>query len=219
MVAIVSNGTASTVLLVDTGDEVQGEEVGLLEKVGAVLYGKYILANGAESKYYFDSKKLTMHPEGAQFVASQLVRKMDEIGLDVVGGTAYSAIPIVSHICLYSQTSGGKPIRAFYHRKETKGHGTDEMTEGQVPDPGTKVAIVEDVVTSGGSLLKAIGQAKELGLEVTDAIVLVDRDEGGREEVEKAGYKFWALFTVREESNGKVSFRFNGYEPGKMERI
>ena len=207
-----SNGTASTSLVVDTSNGGKGEEVRLLEEVEAVLYGEFILANGAKSNYYFDSKKLTMHPKGAHFVASQLVQKMEELGLDVVGGTAYSAIPIVSHICLYSQMSGGIPIHAFYHRKETKGHGTDELTEGQVPTPGTKVAIVEDVVTSGGSLLKAIGLAEELGLEVTDAIVLVDRDEGGREEVEKAGYKFWALFTVCEGSKGEVRFRFNGYE-------
>lgn len=195
------------------------EPVALLEKCGALLFGEFELASGKTTNYYFDSKRLTLDPEGAKFVAEQLARKLDEIGIDIVGGTAYSAIPIASHICLYSGLRQGRAIPAFYIRKESKGHGTDEIAEGVLPQEGCchRVAIVEDVVTTGGSLLDAIDKfnaivkAKNLGCTLTHAIVLVDRDEGGREAVEKQGYKFWSLFTVVRGAKGKVRFRFNGF--------
>lgn len=189
----------------------QDKAVTLLQKCGSLLYGEFTLASGKTSDYYFDSKQLTLEPEGAYFVARQLVKKLEEEKVSYVGGTAYSAIPIVSHICLYSQIKGTHPIRAFYHRKETKGHGTNQLAEGKIPSDSKRVAIVEDVVTSGASLLEAIHKAEAQGCKVTNAIVLVDRNEGGREAVEERGYKFWALFTVERNASGGLSFTFNGY--------
>ena len=182
----------------------------LLERLKAVLYGTFDLASGDKSDYYVDSKKLTLDPEGAHFVARQLFRKIEEENIDTVGGTAYSAIPIVSHICLYSEMKGGKRISAFYNRKEPKGHGTNQLAEGKLPSEGARVAIVEDVVTSGASLLDAIERAVQQGCTVTNAIALVDRNEGGREKVESRGYKFWSLFTVHRTAEGKPRFWFNG---------
>lgn len=196
---------------IDSQSKVQGDAVDLLKRVKAITLGKFTLSNGGESDYYFDSKQLTLDPEGAEFVASQLLRKIEEENIEVVGGTAYSAIPIVSHLCLYSKIYGKKPVSAFYHRKELKGHGPDnQVVDGKLPAKGTRVAIVEDVVTSGGSLIQAIERAENDGCRVTNAIVLVDRDEGGREKVEQRGYKFWALFTVCRNMNGELWFRFNG---------
>ena len=125
-----------------------------------------------------------------------------------MGGVAYGGIPIVSQIALLSELRDGDPIRAFYHRKEAllciwdKGHGTSAAAEGQFPEPDAPVAIVEDVVTTGGSLLEAIRLAEASGYNVTHAITLVDRDEGGREAVEAAGYKFWSLFRVERTDDG-----------------
>ncbi len=182
----------------------------LLERVRSVLFGSFRLASGEVSDYYFDSKELTLDPEGAEFVAAQFLKKIDEEGIEVVGGTAYGAIPIVSHICLYSKVRGGTSVPAFYVRRESKGHGTDKMAEGKIPSSGARVAIVDDVVTTGRSLLDAIEAAEQQGCSVSNAFVLVDRDEGGREEVERRGYKFWALFTVGRTDQGEVIFRFNG---------
>ena len=132
-----------------------------LEK-GALKYGDFTLTSGRKTDYYFDSKKLTLDPDGAEFVAKQLVRKLHDEKIKIVGGTAYSAIPIASHICLFSKICDGPEIPAFYIRKESKGHGTDEVAEGTLPGNGVKVAIVEDVVTSGGSLIEAIKKFKDI---------------------------------------------------------
>ncbi len=181
----------------------------LLEEAGALLYGDFQLASGKRSSYYFDSKKLTLYPPGARFVASQMVRKLDAEGIGHVGGVAYGGIPIVSHIVMLTGMREHLPIRAFYHRKDSKEHGTGASVEGQLPAPGQAVAVVEDVVTSGGSLLQSIRQAEGAGYNVTHALAIVDRDEGGREAVEAAGYQFWSLFRVVR-SGDEVSFVYNG---------
>ena len=181
----------------------------LLLESGALRFGEFRLASGKLSQYYIDSKKLTLHPEGARFVGTQLVQKLDEEGIQFVGGVAYGAIPIVSHVALVSDMREGSPIQAFYIRKESKEHGTGESMEGLVPQADEPVAILEDVVTSGGSLLGAILKAEAGGCNVTHALTLIDRDEGGREAVEAEGYKFWSLFRV-ERSGDEVTFIYNG---------
>ena len=183
--------------------------VRLLEESGALLFGEFTLSSGKKSDYYFDSKKLTLDPAGAQFVARQLVARLDAENIRYVGGVAYGAIPIVSHIVMLTGLREDKPIRAFYHRKDSKEHGTGAAAEGQFPPQGEPVAIVEDVVTTGGSLLQSIRHAEESGYNATHAMTLIDRDEGGREAIEAAGYKFWSLFRV-ELTEGKPRFIYNG---------
>lgn len=183
--------------------------VRLLEESGALLFGEFTLSSGKKSDYYFDSKKLTLDPAGARFVARQLVVRLDAENIRYVGGVAYGAIPIVSHIVMLTGLREDNPIRAFYHRKDSKEHGTGAAAEGQFPPPGEPVAIVEDVVTTGSSLLQSIRHAEENGYNVTHALTLVDRDEGGREAIEAAGYKFWSLFRV-EWTDGKLNFVYNG---------
>ena len=190
----------------------ESDPVRLLEEAGALLYGDFQLSSGRRSSYYFDSKKLTLYPPGARFVASQMVRKLDAEEIGYVGGVAYGGIPIVSHIVMLTGMREHRPIQAFYHRKDSKEHGTGATAEGQFPARGQAVAIVEDVVTTGGSLLQSIRHAEEEGYNVTHAMTIVDRDEGGREAVEAAGYKFWSLFKVVR-SGDKVSFVYNGVDP------
>lgn len=181
----------------------------LLEESGALLFGDFTLSSGKKSKYYFDSKKLTLEPAGARFVAGCLVEKLDAEGIRYVGGVAYGGIPIVSHIVMLTGMREGEPIRGFYHRKDSKEHGTGAAAEGQFPPPGEPVAMIEDVVTTGGSLLQSIRNAEEEGYNVTHALTLIDRNEGGREAVEAAGYEFWSLFRV-EKNGDEVSFVYNG---------
>ena len=187
----------------------KADPVRILRDSGALLFGEFTLSSGKKSDYYFDSKKLTMEPAGASFVAHQLVSRLDAEGIGYIGGVAYGAIPIVSQVVMLTGISGEKPIRAFYHRKDSKEHGTGAAAEGQFPPSGEPVAIVEDVVTTGSSLLSSVRDAEEKGYNVTHALTLIDRDEGGREAVEAAGYKFWALFTVDRTEDG-VSFIYNG---------
>lgn len=187
------------------------KETELLVKTGALLWGDFRLHSGRKSEYYFDSKLLTLDPEGAAFVSSKLLKKLESEGIHHVGGTAYGAIPIVAQIALRSELEGQFRISAFYHRRieDVKSHGTEASVEGCVPEAGTQVAILEDVVTTGDSLITAIDRAKAEDLNVTHAIVLLDRNEGGREEIEKRGYKFWSLFTVVRSPDGKVQFEYN----------
>lgn len=183
----------------------------LMQETGALLYGDFTLASGKKSEYYFDSKKLTLDPKGALFVAKHIVKALDNFGIKYVGGTAYGAIPIAAQVALFSTLRMGHPIRAFYHRRisDAKKHGTHAIAEGQFPPPGEPTAILEDVVTTGESLLDAIQKAEADGFRVTHAMTLVDRNEGGRQAIESAGYHFWSLCRV-EHYNGKVRILYDG---------
>jgi len=153
------------------------------------------LASGLKSNFYIDSKQTVLGAEGHYLVGwlfSQiLMEKAPEVG--AVGGLTMGADPLASSVSTLSYITG-QNLRAFYVRKEPKGHGTGQWIEGakQVP-PGTKVAIVEDVITTGGSALKATERARAHGLDVQIILGLVDREEGGREILE-AEAPLFALF-------------------------
>lgn len=182
----------------------------LMQQTGALLYGEFTLASGKKSEYYFDSKKLTLDPQGALFVAQSIVEALDHFGIKYVGGTAYGAIPIAAQVALYSAIRPGNPIRAFYHRRtpDAKKHGTQAIAEGQTPPQNEPTAILEDVVTTGESLLDAIQKAESDNIQVTHAITLIDRNEGGRQAIESAGYHFWSLCQA-DHANGKVRIAIN----------
>ena len=146
-----------------------------------------ILASGRPSNFYIDCKQAVLTAEG-HFLAGWLINqtlaaRAPEV--TAIGGLTMGADPLASATSTISFL-GGRPLDAFYVRKEPKGHGTQKWIEGEksVP-PGTKVAIVEDVVTTGGSTRKAIERARIHGLDVRHVVALVDREEGGRVEVEK----------------------------------
>jgi len=144
------------------------------------------LTSGKLSKYYINCKTVTLSPEGKHLIGNIFFDKIHEIHnvrIDAVGGLITGACPIVDAISMVSYEKG-RPIKAFYVREERKGHGTGRKVEGDI-HKGDRVIIVDDVITTGRSTIKAIEDAKEENLEVLGAIVLVDREEGGREEIEK----------------------------------
>jgi orotate phosphoribosyltransferase len=146
-----------------------------------------VLASGRTSNFYIDCKQTVLTAEGHHLVGhiinDVLVRESPEVR--AVGGLTMGADPIASAVATVSWQRG-RPIDAFYIRKEPKGHGTQKWLEGDKRvAPGTRVAIVEDVCTTGGSTLKAIERARLHGLIVDRVVTLVDREEGGRENVEK----------------------------------
>ena len=155
------------------------------------------LASGRKSNFYIDGKQTTLDPEGALLVG-KVLSAMIKGKAEAIGGPTLGADPIVTAVALTSYQEGN-PIAAFIIRKEPKGHGKGLWIEGDKGvKKGTRVAIVEDVVTTGGSLLKAIRIAEEHGLNVVQALTLVDREEGGKEELAAAGYTLEAVFTRRE---------------------
>lgn len=146
-----------------------------------------ILASGRPSTFYIDCKQAVLTAEGhflvGWLVGQVLARECPEVR--AVGGLTMGADPLASAVATVSFL-GPRPLDAFYVRKEPKGHGTQKWLEGDKSlGPGTPVAILEDVVTTGGSTLKAIERARLHGLDVRRVVALVDREEGGREAVER----------------------------------
>jgi len=159
-----------------------------------------ILASGRKSDFYIDVKQTALNSKGAYLlgkIISSLVN--DEFdGAKAVGGITMGADPLSTATSVVSHLDGGN-LHAFYIRKEPKTHGTGRWIEGikNIPS-GTKVVILEDVVTTGGSTLKSCDRAKEYGLDILGIVSVVDREEGGREAIEDAGYKFISVVTKTE---------------------
>ena len=143
----------------------------------AARTGEITLSNGAKSNFYFDCKPVTLSADGAYLAGTAFLDALDELPErpEAVGGLTHGADPIVSAMVVLSHVRG-RPLQGFYVRKEPKGHGTKRRMENP-PRPGTRVVIVDDVVTTGGSLLKAVKEAREAGCRVIAAMALVDREE------------------------------------------
>jgi len=154
------------------------------------------LASGRESDFYFDGKQTTLHSEGGYLTGKLFYEAIRDVeGVQAVGGITMGADPIATATSIAALLAG-QQLHAFIIRKEPKGHGTGQWLEGRknLP-PGTRVVIVEDVVTTGGSSMKAVRRAEEEGLKVLGIVTLVDREEGGRENIEAEGYWLRTIFT------------------------
>ncbi len=161
---------------------------------------KVVLSSGRESDFYLDTKQASLSAEGHYRIGRLVLAELDRHfeGAQAVGGITMGADPIASATSLTSWLQG-RALPAFYVRKEPKGHGTNQWVEGKKGLPaGAKVVVVEDVVTTGASTLKAVERCRAEGLEVLGVVALVDREEGGRQAVEAQGLKIVPLF-VRSE--------------------
>ena len=164
----------------------------LLKK--SVITGKtFTLASGNTSDFYVDARITTLDAEGAYLCGKIFLDMLKNYDVDAIGGYAIGADPIVSSIAVLSYLEN-HAISAFIIRKEEKLHGTRKVIEGNFP-PQAKVAIFDDVVTSGGSILKGATQVESQGGRVEVVMAVVDREEGGREKIEGAGYPFLSIFT------------------------
>lgn len=166
----------------------------IASEVGAFLRGEFTLTSGKKSNYYFDGKKVTLSPEGAYQVGKAIFDQLAVVEIDAVGGVPVGAYPIVAAVALVSYLEG-KPIPAFIVREEAKEHGTQKKIEGHLKE-GSRVAMVDDVVTSGGSLLRAIKAVEAVNCKVVKVIVLLDRHEGGSDKLKAEGYDFSALLSI-----------------------
>ena len=165
--------------------------------------GDFLLASGRRSDYYFDCRVTALHAEGSELIGNLFFEAVSEIiasGTPVkgVGGMTMGADPLVSATTVVSSQQG-KPLNGLLVRKESKGHGTNQFVEGLANfEAGDPVVVLEDVVTTGGSLLKACQRIESAGLKIVAVCCILDREEGGREKLKEAGYELKALFTRRE---------------------
>ena len=162
--------------------------------------GRVKLTSGKESDFYIDGKQTTLDAEGAYLCGRllyELIRSKDE-KIAGVGGMTLGADPLVTAVSIVSYLEGS-PVPAFIVRKEPKSHGTENFIEGKANlTNGARVALLEDVVTTGGTLLKVIERVNSQGLEVGLVATIVDRQEGGAEALAAQGYKLFPLFTREE---------------------
>lgn len=169
----------------------------------SVRRGNFTLASGKQSSFYVDARLTTMSPEGLSVIGPAGLATIRERGwnADSVGGLTLGADP-VSYAISYASAGDSKPLRAFTVRKEAKAHGTGKLIEGPFL-AGDRVVVIEDVITTGGSALKAIEALRAAGATVLGVLAVVDRNEGGREAIEKAGVSVAALATIDEVLNWK----------------
>jgi orotate phosphoribosyltransferase len=157
------------------------------------------LVSGRMSNYYFNCKAVTLHPEGMHLIGNIIYDMIKESGAKGIGGLTLGADPIADAVA-YTSYLREDPVEAFVVRKTAKAHGTMQWIEGNVTT-GDKVVIVDDVITTGKSTIEAINKAKEAGLDIVQVIALIDRQEGGKENIEALGVSVEAVIT-REEVMG-----------------
>ena len=160
--------------------------------------GSFTLASGRQSDLYIDCRPTTMHPDGLAAIGPLGLAAIAARGWTAssVGGLTLGADP-VSYAIAYASQLAGTPVRAFTVRKEAKSHGTGKVIEGAF-ESGDRVVVVEDVITTGGSALRAVDAVRAAGATVLGVLAVVDREEGGREALEAHGLEVAALVTAAE---------------------
>jgi len=165
----------------------------------ALVRESVVLASGRRSSFYFDARQVLLDPEGASLAGQLMWSHLAPTGPSAVGGLTLGADPLV---CAVSATAwaAGERVTGFFVRKEAKKHGLQQWIEGPFIEEGTPVAVVDDVLTSGGSLVQAIEKARQAGGVVVAAAVVIDRAEGGHEVAEKAlqGAPLFSLYSAPE---------------------
>ncbi|MEX0786071.1 MAG: orotate phosphoribosyltransferase [Dehalococcoidia bacterium] len=174
-------------------------------------YGDFTLASGRKSKFYYNGKLVTLRPSGAKLIGEALVDVVLASGAEAVGGPALGAVPIAMAVGA-AGVALGRDLPVFVVRMEQKEHGARDLiaepysdAERPVVAEGRRLAIVEDTITTGGSVRKAIDAVESLGCEVVLVAVLVERHEGGADELRKQGYDVVSLFRADEEGRLTVN--------------
>lgn len=159
------------------------------------------LASGRESDFYVDCKQVLLTPEGLYKTARYLLGLIEEekLASQAVGGPVMGAVPLAAAVSALSFEPGApRPLASFFVRPQAKEHGTGNLVEGPLLRAGMPVLLLDDVLTTGGSVLRAARAVQELGCLVERVLVIVDRQEGGRENLEQAGLSLSAILTREE---------------------
>jgi orotate phosphoribosyltransferase len=162
----------------------------------ALQFGNFTLASGKQASYYLDCRKVTLSSVGAKLIGEGMLELIGSPLPPLVGGMAIGADPITAAILTIAGTRG-EALRGVMVRKEPKAHGKGQQVEGPY-QAGEDLVIVEDVVTTGGSSLKAIELCEAVGLKVRRVLAIIDRLEGGKQAFAERGYELSTLFTVED---------------------
>jgi len=162
-----------------------------LQEIGAVKFGLFTLKSGLRSPIYLDLRVLISFPKTLRLVAKELAKKAEPLKFDVIAGIPFAAIAISTALSLE------KGYRMVFPRKEAKDYGTKAAVEGKFSS-GETALVIDDLITTGASKFEAIAPLEKVGLKVNDILVLIDREQGGKEELAKQSLKLHSVFTARE---------------------
>ena len=172
----------------------------LAKEKGALMFGEFQLSAGGTSSYYFDGRIVTLDPKGAHHIARAFLPVARGSGATAIAGPTLGADPIVAAVSVMSYQDDGAPMPGLIVRKETKGHGGKRAIEGPLV-PGSRVAVVDDACSTGSGLFHAIEAVEEAGCEVVKVLTIIDRHQGGSDELRRRGYDFYALLEADAEGN------------------
>ena len=170
------------------------EELFELLKKYAYKKGEFTLSSGKTSEHYVNCKPVTLSGRGLTLISLLMLKQIET---PMVAGLTLGGDPLVSGVSVLSALDG-RLINALVVRKEAKGHGTKVWIEGPLPPEGTKVTVLEDVITTAGSALKAVEKVREAGYVVDRVVTIVDRQEGGADAIKEAGLELKSLFTLED---------------------
>ena len=179
--------------------ELRDDVLGILKQF-AYQKGEYTLSSGRKTDHYINCKPVILHGLYLHFVSELLLEHVEEDSV-AVGGLTLGADPLVCGVAMKSwMVKGGKNLSALIVRKEAKGHGTDAYIEGPLPDKDSTITVLEDVVTTGGSAIKAVKRLREAGYKVNRIVSIVDRQENGEAEsaMKLVGLELRSLFTEKD---------------------
>jgi orotate phosphoribosyltransferase len=177
-------------------EELKAQLLTLLNKE-ALKRGEFTLSSGKKSSYYLDGRIITLTPEGAYLVANIILELCRDKAVEAIGGPTLGADPIVGAIAAVAHIKK-IPLKTFIVRKVTKEHGTQRQIEGPELAKTSRVILVDDVATTGKALIEAKEALDKAGLISDTAMVIVDRCEGAKENLEKAGLKLESIFTIKD---------------------
>ncbi len=165
-----------------------------LYQIGAIKFGDFTLRSGLQSPIYIDLRLIVSYPKLLEEIAEKMWDAVSSHSFDRVCGVPYTALPIATALSLKQN------VPMVMRRKEAKNYGTKKIIEGVVT-PGENCLVVEDLVTSGLSVFETVTPLEEEGLKVTDIVVLLDRQQGGKKNIENKGYRLHSLFTLSDVLN------------------
>ncbi len=181
-----------------TRDDPEDAREALLDAIltHSFLRGRFQLASGAWSDFYLDLRRTTLDPAGLAAAVAVLYPRLREAGVTAIGGPTLGADPLVAGLILEAGRRG-EALRGFLVRGAAKDHGTGRIIEGHCPS-GERVAVIDDVVTRGGSIIRAVEAVRGAGARPVLALTIVDREEGGRDALEREGLPLFAPFRLAE---------------------
>lgn len=162
-----------------------------LYKIGAVKFGEFTLKSGKTSKIYLDLRQIISHPDVLRLVANTIWQQVSAAKFDLLCGVPYTALPIATCISLENN------VPMIMRRKEKKEHGTKQQIEGAFK-AGQTCLIIEDVITSGMSIIETADELQEAGIKITDVAVLINREQGGKENLQKRHFNVHAALTLKQ---------------------